>query len=526
MSVLEKTELPERSVSDAKFSRSLLTWVALFYSCFFLFFSSGRLSGGDPNDQLKAALLLAATGSPSLAAEAEWDVYNWNRAPNGRQYEAHDLGALLVMAPAAAVGAALRGLPVEEWFDRPPFFIKTAASLSYSLVAAAGAFFLFRLLSLLQTARNAFLLSTAFVLTTPFWAFSRCGFDVVGGASGVCLFLWGATRLHLLAGAKRSDLLLAVAGLAAATTFRYSLLPALGCALVTICWVRRNSITGGDAIAGVAASALLLSPTLLYNVLRMGNPLKPATMAAKYLEGMNALTGSPLEGLYGMLLSPNWGLLFYSPQFCLLLAIPLVWSRFDLQQKQMVLIWSGAALAYLLPISCCVNWPGVVGWGSRYVVPVLPMFFFILVTAASRVWHVQRRFALALVCASFLINLPSAFINWHEASLANSAAPWAEQIRYHWALAPRQQVAMWSGFWDGLQGKPLASNPEWLKDPALYSVVAFPDLWTFKLMRLSGGGMVAGLALSFSLAGGCLLAASRILGQTTRASQLGVCGPG
>ena len=526
MSILEKTELPERSVRNSKFSAPPLAWGALFYSCFFLFFSSGRLSGGDPNDQLKATLLLAATVSPSLPAEAEWDVYNWNRAPDGRHYEAHDLGALLVMAPAALTGAALRSRPVKDWFDRPPFFIKTAASLSYSLVAAAGAFFLFRLLSLLQTAEGAFLWSMAFVTTTPFWAFSRCGFDVVGGASGVCLFLWGATRLHLLDGAKRSDLLLAVAGLATATTFRYSLLPALGCALVAICWVRRKSITTGDTIAGFATFALLMSPTFLYNLLRMGNPLKPATMAPKYLEGMNALTGNPLEGLYGMLLSPNWGLLFYSPQFCLLLVLPMIWHRFDMRQKQMLFIWSGAALAYLLPISCCVNWPGVVGWGSRYVVPILPVVFLLLVTAANRMWNTHRGFILALAGASFLINLPSAFINWHEASLANSAAPWAEQIRYHWARAPRQQLAMWSGFWEGLQGKPLASNPEWLKDPALYSVVAFPDLWTFKLMRLSSGGMVAGLALSLALAGGCLFAASRILGQTTRTTRPGVDGPG
>jgi hypothetical protein len=502
--------------------RSLLFWVALFYSCFFLFFSSGRLSGGDPNDQLKATLLLAATGSPSLAADAEWDVYNWNRAPNGRQYEAHDIGALIVMAPAAVAGAALRQTHVVEWFDRPPFFIKTAASLSYALVAAAGAFFLFRLLCLFQTARHAFLWSTAFVLTTPFWAFSRCGFDVVGGASGVCLFLWGATRLHLLEKVTRSDLMLALGGLAAAASFRYSLLPALGCALVMICWIRRDRLTIRDGLAGIATFVLLMAPTFLYNLLRMGNPLKPATMAAKYLEGMNALTGSPLEGFYGMLLSPNWGLVFYSPQFCLLLALPFVWRRFSLHQKQMVFIWSGATLAYLLPISFCVNWPGVVGWGSRYLVPILPLFFFLFLTVATPLWNSHRRLILGLVCLSFFINLPSALVNWHEASLSNAAAPWPQQIRYHWAMAPRQQFAMWSGLLNGLQGKPLPANEEWLKDPALYSVVAFPDLWTFKLMRLSRGGRIGGLLLSIVLVSGCFLATFRILRLPGRASPPGV----
>jgi hypothetical protein len=489
---------------------SLLCWVALFYGCFFLFFSSGRLSGGDPNDQLKATMLLAATGSPSLAPDVEWDVYNWNRAPNGRQYEAHDVGALLAMAPAALAGVALRQTPVQQWIERPPFFLKAAASLSYAVVSAAGAFFLFQLMSLFHGSRRAFVWSMAFVLTTPFWAFARCGFDVVGGASGVCLFLLGTTRLHLLQNIKRSDLLLAIGGLAAAASFRYSLLPALSCALLTVCWLRRSRLSFWDGMAGIAAFFLLMSPTFLYNLLRTGNPLKPATMAAKYLEGMNALTGSPIEGFYGMLLSPNWGLLFYSPQFCLLLAIPMLWHRFSLHQKQMSFIWIGVALAYLFPISYCVNWPGVVGWGSRYVVPILPVLFLLLAMVADRVWQSHRLLVLGLTAASFLINLPSGLVNWHEASLSNSAAPWAEQIRYHWALAPRQQLALWSGLLDGLQGKPLPSPQDWLKDPALYSIVAFPDIWTFKLMRFSVGGRIGGVLVSTALLSGCILAAYRI----------------
>jgi hypothetical protein len=256
-----------------------------------------------------------------------------------------------------------------------------------------------------------------------------------------------------------------------------------------------------------------MSPTFIYNLVRIGNPLKPATMAAKYLEGMNALTGSPIEGLYGMLLSPNWGLLCYSPQFCLLLALPWIWRSFSIQERQMSLIWSSAALAYLVPISFCVNWPGVVGWGSRYMVPVLPVFFLLLVLAGTRIWCSHRRLVLSLGWVSFAINLPSALINWHEASLANSAAPWIEQIRYHWALDPRQQIVMWRGLLDGLQGKPLSANEAWLKDPALYSIVAFPDLWTFKLMRLSAGGLAGGLLLATALIAGCLLAASHILRQ-------------
>jgi hypothetical protein len=155
------------------------------------------------------------------------------------------------------------------------------------------------------------------------------------------------------------------------------------------------------------------------------------------------------------------------------------------------------------------------------VVPILPLFFLLLLAAATHLRQGYQCLGLALACASFLINLPSGFVNWHEASLANSAALWTEQIRYHWAPAPRQQLAIWNGFIDGLEGRPLASNPEWLKDTALFSVVAFPDLWTFKLMRLSGGGVVAGLLISCSLVCGCFFAASKILRKAPQAAPLG-----
>jgi hypothetical protein len=245
-------------------------------------------------------------------------------------------------------------------------------------------------------------------------------------------------------------------------------------------------------------------PTFVYNFVRMGNPLKPATVATKYLEGMNALTGNPVDGFYGLLFSPNWGLFFYAPEFVLLLALPVVWKNISMQMRQMVLIWGLATLGYLVPISHSVNWPGVVGWGSRYMVPVLPVFFLISAIAASQLWSTYRRSVLLLVGVSFLVNVPSAFVNWHEASLANSSAPWEEQIRYPWASEPRQQAAVWKGFLDGVRGAPLRTNPEWNKDPALYSIIAFPDLWTFRLMRMSPIGVAAGWAATLLLGTGCV----------------------
>lgn len=485
--------------------------VGLFFLCFFIFFSSGRLSGGDPSDQLRATMLLVTGNSAPEKEGVLGDGYNWVTNASGQHYEAHDVGALFVMAPAAFVGSLFRKTPTEDWIARPPFFMKAAASLTYAVVAAGGAYFLFLLFTLFHSTRTAFLWSLAFVVTTPFWAFARCGFDVLGGAAGVCMLLWASSRVLLDAKVSAQALMWAFVSLAVAGSFRYSLLPFLGLGLCAVIAIRRKSISFKALMAAAGIFLVLMLPTFAYNFVRMGNPLKPATVSVKYLEGMNALTENPVDGLYGLLFSPNWGLLFYAPEFLLIAGLPFVWKRVPLHFQQMTFVWGGAALGYLVPIAHCVNWPGVVGWGSRYMVPVLPVFFVLFGIAASLFWRKYRRQIVALMAFSFLINLPSALVNWHEASLANASAPWEEQLRYPWARGPRQQIAMWEGFLEGVQGRPLSSKPDWLLDPALYSIIAFPDLWTFRLMRLSGAGLLAGALITAILGAGAVLSCVSLL---------------
>ncbi|RFC46288.1 MAG: hypothetical protein DVB28_000124 [Verrucomicrobia bacterium] len=475
--------------------------------------------------------MLFATGTTAEMREGTLgDGYNWIRNASGKQYEAHDVGALFVMFPAALLGSFFREVAVDDWVAHPPFFIKAAASLTYALVAAGGAYCLFLLFALFHQKRTAFLGACAFVVTTPFWAFSRCGFDVLGGAAGVCMLLWTSARLLLARRVSAKEVAPAFGSLALACSFRYSLLPFLGLGLCGFLWLRRKDIPLAGYLAGGGTFLTLMLPTFVYNYVRMGNPLKPATVATKYLEGMNALTGNSVDGFYGLLFSPNWGLFFYAPHFVLLTTLPFVWKTLPVQMRQTVLIWGMATLGYLVPISHSVNWPGVVGWGSRYMVPVLPIFFGIAAIALSQFWARYKRPVLALVGVSFLVNLPSGFVNWHEASLANASAPWEEQIRYPWARGPRQQAAVWRGFLDGLRGIPLHSNPEWSKDPALYSIIAFPDLWTFRLMRMSPSGLAAGCTATLLLVTGGISCGLRLVSirETTvlRDLEEGPCGLG
>ena len=489
--------------------------VVVFYLCFFLFFSSGRLSGGDPNDQLKAAMLLTATGSPGTDAELDASAYNWVRSPGGRNYEAHDIGSIVLMLPSAFAGSLMRNASVEAWVEHPPFYIKTGAALTYAVAAALGAYALFLLFGMFHPARTAFLLSLAFVTTTPFWAFSRCAFDVLGGAIGVCMLLYTSTRVLLLERIATRDIVLSFASLAVVSSFRYSLMPFMGLSFLCVLWLRRKSLSWKCIGAGAAVFVCLMFPTFVYNFIRMGSPLRPATVAAKYLNGMNALTGNPLSGLLGMLLSPNWGMVFYSPEFLLLAALPFMRKQLPWSELRMAVIWGLGALLYLVPVSCSVNWHGVVGWGSRYMVPVLPIFFLLLTFVMSLLWSHRKRLICGFIGISFLLNVPPALVNWHEATLNYVTVPWPQQIRYHWAYAPRQQIALWNGLIGGLQGKPLPASPVWYADPVLNSIVAFPDLWTFRLMRLSKAGLLAGASLTAALLATMMAAAIRIFRNDT-----------
>jgi hypothetical protein len=69
-----------------------------FFLCFFFLFSSGRIASQDAGQQLQVSVLLATSGwlgqdgTDTGPADA-----SWVRAPNGRFYQAHDVGNVVLM---------------------------------------------------------------------------------------------------------------------------------------------------------------------------------------------------------------------------------------------------------------------------------------------------------------------------------------------------------------------------------------------------------------------------------------------
>jgi len=250
-----------------------------------------------------------------------------------------------------------------------------------------------------------------------------------------------------------------------------------------------------------------------YNYVRMGSPFKPAVAAPQFINsGMNTFTGHYLDGLYGLYLSPNWGLLCFSPVFVLLLALPFIYGKLDAKLRVLAVILAVAVAGYSVVISSLIHWNGQMGWGSRYMVPPLPIFFFMLSIMYPYLWKAHRGILIFLVALSFVLQVPSAFINWQQSSLDLTDLPLKDQTRAQFAPVPRQQIAAWKGFLGGLAGKELPGPPSWDTDPNVRSLLQFPDLFLARIMRHSKAGVAGGSAALLLLLGLIIYSLRRIPG--------------
>jgi hypothetical protein len=116
---------------------------------------------------------------------------------------------------------------------------------------------------------------------------------------------------------------------------------------------------------------------------------------------------NPLVGLYGLLLSPGRGVLWYAP----LIAVAIVSARRFYSERPVTgRAFMILAAAWLAVHSAIRGWEGGWGWGPRYLLPVLP---FLLVPLAVA-W---RSFKGKLVCLGLfvvgvVVQLPGALIDF------------------------------------------------------------------------------------------------------------------
>lgn len=152
----------------------------------------------------------------------------------------------------------------------------------------------------------------------------------------------------------------------------------------------RALVRSAGIVAPVAAALAIIG---WLNWLRFGSILET---------GYNTpvLTHPLGNGLYGLLVGPNKGLIFYAPQVVLApFAAQALWQR---SRPLAIAILFGVS-AWIVLTALFYDWGGGWSWGPRYLVPVLPLFFVAVGLVLDR--PRMREIARVLFVAGFAVNL-------------------------------------------------------------------------------------------------------------------------
>lgn len=113
-------------------------------------------------------------------------------------------------------------------------------------------------------------------------------------------------------------------------------------------------------------------------------------------------------GLYGLLIGPARGILWYSPVVLLVtLGIAPLWRS----ARWLLLTCLGMALIYLFLYAKWYMWHGGYSWGPRFLVPTLPFVMLITAPAWHRIYEARRWGGWGQIAASLLLIL-SLSVQW------------------------------------------------------------------------------------------------------------------
>jgi hypothetical protein len=488
--------------------------VLLLLICLFLLISSGRMDSGDANAELASSINLVETGSLGTATAYSDGLIQslFVRAPNGRYYEAHDIGNSLLLTPAVFGGHALyapvsRVLGTTNIDARDPLttlIAKTLASLIETMLSAVGCFYMYLLFGLFYKGRPALILTGLFAFATFYAGYFRSAWDVLPASNVVIILLFYSARLLLTPVIRGLDAARVAVWCGMACMFRLSLAPFLGLGILLLFWGVRKKLSRSTVLSVAAAAVVMFVPTLIFNALRTGSPLRPANTLPQF-HYQTSLSGSWAQGLFGLLLSPNHGLFVYSPLLLLLVFLPWYWKLMPPVLESLLKAYLPAAFFYYLMIARMLNW-GAAGLGPRYLLPLLPILFLPVGAIACQLWsqsRLRRLLVLSLCSISLVLSIPMLLVDHSNAVLRQYPDAMTGTTLY-----PVQHIAVWRDLLTGLHGRPVQTRANVGSEEETKLLAVFPDLLVMRVHQIvSGQSKSAGQAVLLLYVGalGCTL---------------------
>jgi hypothetical protein len=379
--VTRATPTPVPPPSAAAWRTAL--WI--FFGLFILYACNARmLAPGDSIPTRRLPFSLLREGNLTLD-EFSWELSPKGRPPyyvhfaNGHVYSVSTFATALVVAPLYVLPAwwlASAGVPYDD--VRARVLEVVMEHVSAATLTALSAALLFLALGRLTTRRWALTLTLLYALGTSTWSIASQA-------------LWPHALSEL------TLVLLSLVLLSAAPT-RAQL---VGAGLVAALMVanRPQMLAFAALAAGFVAVhhrrhllAFVALPALMALGLAAYNRAIFTSLTGGY-GGLGALRGAPAQGIAGMLISPNRGLLVYTP-----LMLFAFWGGVRLWRVAGVPVWmrwlSLGVLAHVFMHASFRAWWGGYTYGPRYFTDVLPALTMFLVYGL--VPYCRQRAVLAL----------------------------------------------------------------------------------------------------------------------------------
>ena len=336
---------------------------------------------------------MAVQGTPSLGYNAQGYVV---RNSSGQYYPKYGIGWPLALVPAAGlyriVDIQELDMGVKEVYEQLIFTLTPAA-------AGAGIVVLiFSLLVMLGLGRRwAVIFALTTVFSTPLLVYGRSLYSESFQAFLLTLFLWSCVALEQKKRLFYAMIMGIAVGWAMLAKITNGALLLAG--LAWILWMYRGKGPWRPVFTLLLAVLPFGAILIWYNLISFESIL-PLSYGF-YLVPQGFFT--PLYyGLFGDILSPGKGLLWYMPMIFLLpWGVKFLWHN---QKRRYVVLIFGIFLFFLILYAKWSPWHGAEQWGPRFLVPFIGLLMVLIAFSIQKIIH-KKLVIGVLIAAGMMINI-------------------------------------------------------------------------------------------------------------------------